>query len=64
MDKTTKGELSLQKQFEYEALRRAVRLAGDMETLRARALEVVDAMEAQQAQVMRMLRQGWLGERG
>jgi hypothetical protein len=57
-----KVELSLQKKFEYETLRRVVRQAKDAEALRRESLKLIDFMEAQQLQVMRMLQQKWLGD--
>jgi hypothetical protein len=57
-----KVELSLQKKFEYETLRRVVRQAKDAEMLRRESLKLIDFMEAQQLQVMRMLQQKWLGD--
>lgn len=62
MGEDSKALLPLQKRFEYEALRRAVKQAGDMQTLRERCLEVIDVMERQQVMTMEMLRKGWLGE--
>lgn len=54
-------QLPLQKRFEYEALRRTVQQAQDIEALRKETLKVIDNMEAQQSLVMQMLRRRWLG---
>lgn len=51
--------LSLQKQLEYEVLRRDIKGARDIETLRQVALNAVDFMEAQQRTVNGMLLKGW-----
>lgn len=56
--------LSLQAQFTYESLRRAIQEAQDLGELRAAALSAVDYMENQQRVVNQMLRQEWLEPEG
>lgn len=52
-------ELPLQARFKFEAMRREVRSAADMEALKKAALAAIDFMEAQQITVEQMLRQRW-----
>lgn len=52
-------ELPLQARFKFEAMRREVRSASDIEAIKKAALAASDFMEAQQITVEQMLRQRW-----
>lgn len=54
-------QLSLQKRFFFEAMRRSVRETRDLEGLRRESLKLIDYMEGQQKVVNSMLKQKWLG---
>ena len=59
MDGSDEVKLSLQAQFTSESLRRAVKTADDLESLRAFALQAVDLMERQQKTTQQLLRNKW-----